>query len=52
LLIFDETIAAFRFCYGSLGMKLGIIPDIITMGKIIGGGFPIGAYGGKKMLWK
>jgi glutamate-1-semialdehyde 2,1-aminomutase len=48
LLIFDETINAFRFCYGSIGMHFGIIPDIITMGKIIGGGFPIGAYGGRK----
>ena len=48
LLIFDETIAAFRFCYGSIGLHFGIIPDIITMGKIIGGGFPVGAYGGKK----
>ena len=48
LLIFDETITAFRFCYGSVGMHFGITPDIITMGKIIGGGFPIGAYGGRK----
>lgn len=48
LLIFDETITAFRFCYGSVGMHFGIIPDIITMGKIIGGGFPIGAYAGRK----
>jgi glutamate-1-semialdehyde 2,1-aminomutase len=50
LLIFDETISAFRFCYGSLGIKAGIIPDLITLGKIIGGGFPIGAYGGKKEI--
>ena len=48
LLIFDETITAFRFCYGSVGMHFGITPDIITMGKIIGGGFPIGAYAGRK----
>jgi glutamate-1-semialdehyde 2,1-aminomutase len=48
VLIFDETITAFRFCYGSIGVQFGIVPDLITMGKIIGGGFPIGSYGGKK----
>jgi glutamate-1-semialdehyde 2,1-aminomutase len=50
LLIFDETITAFRFCYGSVGLHFGITPDLITLGKIIGGGFPVGAYGGKREI--
>ncbi|MDY6820027.1 MAG: aminotransferase class III-fold pyridoxal phosphate-dependent enzyme [Deferribacterota bacterium] len=48
VLIFDEIISAFRFCYGSISNLYNIEPDLITMGKIIGGGFPIGAYGGRK----
>lgn len=47
LLIFDEVITAFRFHYGSAGALLGVIPDLYAMGKIIGGGFPAGAYGGR-----
>jgi glutamate-1-semialdehyde 2,1-aminomutase len=48
LLIFDEVITGFRPTIGGAQEYLGITPDITTLGKIIGGGFPIGAYGGKK----
>ncbi|WP_338055066.1 glutamate-1-semialdehyde 2,1-aminomutase [Sulfobacillus harzensis] len=48
LLIFDEVITAFRFHYGSAGALLGVIPDLYAMGKIIGGGLPAGAYGGRR----
>lgn len=47
LLIFDEVIAGFRFSFGSVSDTLGIQPDLICLGKIIGGGLPIGAYGGR-----
>jgi len=47
LLIFDEVITGFRFTFGSCADLLGIKPDLICLGKIIGGGLPIGAYGGK-----
>ncbi len=47
LLIADEVITGFRFDFGSLSWKLGIEPDIICLGKIIGGGLPIGAYGAR-----
>lgn len=48
LLIFDEVITGFRFCFGGVQKLLGIQPDITTFGKIIGGGFPVGAYGASK----
>ncbi|TCT17941.1 glutamate-1-semialdehyde 2,1-aminomutase [Melghiribacillus thermohalophilus] len=47
LLIFDEVITAFRFTYGSAQELLGIQADMTALGKIIGGGLPIGAYGGR-----
>ena len=47
LTIYDEVITAFRFCYGGAQTLLGLTPDLTAMGKIIGGGTPIGAYGGK-----
>ena len=47
LLIFDEVITGFRFHYGAYHSQIGIVPDLITMGKIIGGGLPIGAFGGR-----
>ncbi len=47
LLIFDEVITAFRFHYGSAGDLLGVLPDLYALGKIIGGGLPAGAYGGR-----
>ncbi len=46
LLVFDEVITGFRFRFGSAADRLGIKPDIIVLGKIIGGGLPIGAYAG------
>lgn len=50
LVIYDEVITAFRFTYGGAQDLLGIQPDLTAMGKIIGGGLPIGAYGGKKKI--
>ncbi|MEK4031044.1 glutamate-1-semialdehyde 2,1-aminomutase [Pseudobacillus sp. FSL P4-0506] len=50
LLIFDEVITGFRFMYGGAQDLLGITPDLTAMGKIIGGGLPIGAYGGRKEI--
>ncbi|MFK2826184.1 glutamate-1-semialdehyde 2,1-aminomutase [Bacillus sp. B190/17] len=50
LLIFDEVITGFRFMYGGAQNLLGITPDLTAMGKIIGGGLPIGAYGGRKEI--
>ncbi|OXS78124.1 glutamate-1-semialdehyde 2,1-aminomutase [Domibacillus enclensis] len=47
LLIFDEVISAFRFTYGGAQDLLGVTPDLTALGKIIGGGLPIGAYGGR-----
>lgn len=48
LVIYDEVITAFRFTYGSAQELLNIRPDMTALGKIIGGGLPIGAYGGRK----
>ncbi|MBN2485686.1 MAG: glutamate-1-semialdehyde 2,1-aminomutase [Bacteroidales bacterium] len=48
LLIFDEVITGFRMAKGGAQEYYGIIPDITTLGKIIGGGLPVGAYGGRK----
>ncbi|KAF0824852.1 glutamate-1-semialdehyde 2,1-aminomutase [Cytobacillus firmus] len=50
LVIYDEVITAFRFMYGGAQDLLGVKPDLTAMGKIIGGGLPIGAYGGKKEI--
>ncbi|OCA82733.1 glutamate-1-semialdehyde 2,1-aminomutase [Pseudobacillus wudalianchiensis] len=50
LLIFDEVITGFRFMYGGAQNLLNITPDLTAMGKIIGGGLPIGAYGGRKEI--
>jgi glutamate-1-semialdehyde 2,1-aminomutase len=50
LVIYDEVITAFRFMYGGAQDLLGIKPDMTALGKIIGGGLPIGAYGGKKEI--
>lgn len=50
LLIFDEVITGFRMCYGGFQNISGIIPDLTTLGKIIGGGLPVGAYGGRKEI--
>ena len=50
LLIADEVITGFRFCYGSYLESVGIRPDLICLGKIIGGGLPVGAYAGPARL--
>ncbi len=50
LLIFDEVITGFRIGLGGAQNYYGIQPDITTLGKIIGGGFPVGAYGGKAQI--
>jgi glutamate-1-semialdehyde 2,1-aminomutase len=47
LLIFDEVMTGFRVAYGGAQAKFGIRPDLTTLGKIIGGGLPVGAYGGR-----
>jgi len=48
LLIFDEVISGFRASYGGAQELYNVIPDITTLGKIIGGGMPMGAYGGRR----
>ncbi|NJL60870.1 MAG: glutamate-1-semialdehyde 2,1-aminomutase [Methylacidiphilales bacterium] len=48
LLVFDEVMTGFRIAYGGAQEKFGITPDITTLGKIIGGGLPVGAYGGRR----
>jgi glutamate-1-semialdehyde 2,1-aminomutase len=50
LLIFDEVITGFRVAYGGAQELYGIRPDLTCLGKIIGGGFPIGAFGGRREL--
>lgn len=48
LLIFDEVISGFRVQYGGAQTLYGVTPDLTCLGKIIGGGLPVGAYGGRK----
>lgn len=50
LLIFDEVISGFRVAFGGMAEITEIKPDLVTYGKILGGGFPVGAYGGSKKL--
>jgi glutamate-1-semialdehyde 2,1-aminomutase len=50
LLIFDEVISGFRVCYGGAQTLFGVAPDLTTLGKIIGGGLPVAAYGGRRDL--
>jgi glutamate-1-semialdehyde 2,1-aminomutase len=50
LLIFDEVISGFRVAFGGCAELTGITPDLVTWGKIIGGGFPVGAYAGRRDL--
>jgi glutamate-1-semialdehyde 2,1-aminomutase len=52
LLIFDEVMTGFRVARGGAQERYGISPDITTLGKIIGGGLPVGAYGGSKDLMR
>jgi glutamate-1-semialdehyde 2,1-aminomutase len=50
LLICDEVMTGFRVAYGGAQARLGIQPDLTTLGKIVGGGMPIGAYGGRREI--
>jgi glutamate-1-semialdehyde 2,1-aminomutase len=50
LLIFDEVITGFRVAFGGYAQVCGVVPDLVTYGKIIGGGFPVGAIGGPRDL--
>lgn len=47
LLIFDEVMTGFRAAYGGVQTREGVLPDITTLGKVIGGGLPVGAFGGR-----
>lgn len=48
LLIFDEVITGFRLSYGGASAYYGVTPDLVTLGKVVGGGMPLAAYGGRK----
>jgi glutamate-1-semialdehyde 2,1-aminomutase len=50
VLLFDEVMTGFRLARGGFQQRCGITPDMTTLGKIIGGGFPVGAYGGKRAI--
>jgi glutamate-1-semialdehyde 2,1-aminomutase len=52
LLIFDEVITGFRVARGGAQARFGVIPDLTVLGKIIGGGLPVGAYGGRADLMR
>ena len=52
LLVFDEVITGFRVAYGGAQALYGISPDLTCLGKVIGGGLPIGAYGGSREIMK
>jgi len=51
-LIFDEVMTGFRVAAGGAQARLAVAPDLTTLGKIVGGGFPVGAYGGRADLMK
>lgn len=48
LLIFDEVLSAFRMCAGGAQEFLGVVPDLCTLGKAVGGGFPLSVFGGRR----
>lgn len=48
VLIFDEVVTGFRFSYGGAQQHYGVVPDVATLGKVIGGGFPLAAIAGRK----
>ncbi len=50
LVIFDEVISGFRVALGGMAERLGVRPDLVTFGKVLGGGFPVGCYAGRKDL--
>lgn len=50
LLVFDEVMTGFRIAYGGARERFGVVPDLTTLGKVIGGGLPAAAYGGRREL--
>ena len=50
LLVFDEVMTGFRIAYGGAQQHFDILPDLTTLGKVIGGGLPVGAYGGRREI--
>ncbi|TVQ79491.1 MAG: glutamate-1-semialdehyde-2,1-aminomutase [Flavobacteriales bacterium] len=52
LLIFDEVMTGFRLSPAGAAGRLGIVPDLVTYGKVIGGGMPVGAFGGKREIFE
>ena len=50
ILIFDEVITGFRVAWGGAQERFGVLPDLTTLGKIIGGGLPVGAFGGRREI--
>jgi glutamate-1-semialdehyde 2,1-aminomutase len=50
LLIFDEVVTGFRVALGGMQQRTGVMPDLTCLGKIIGGGLPVGAYGGRRKI--
>merc|ERR1712166_824169 len=50
LLVFDEVMTGFRVSYGGAQEYFGVVPDVTTMGKVIGGGLPVGAYGASREI--
>jgi glutamate-1-semialdehyde 2,1-aminomutase len=50
LLVFDEIITGFRVAPGGAQELYGVVPDLTTLGKVVGGGLPVGAYGGKRVI--
>ena len=52
LLVFDEVMTGFRVAFGGAQQRYGIRPDLTTLGKVIGGGLPVGAYGGRRDIMR
>jgi glutamate-1-semialdehyde 2,1-aminomutase len=50
MLVFDEVMTGFRIAYGGARERFGVLPDLTTLGKVIGGGLPVAAYGGRREL--
>src|SRR5207248_7552594 len=50
VLIFDEVMTGFRVHAGGAQARFGVVPDLTTLGKVIGGGMPVGAFGGKRAI--
>src|SRR5690606_41023208 len=51
-LIFDEVVTGFRFAYGGAQELYGVVPDVCTLGKIVGGGYPLSAVAGRADIMK